>query len=97
MGDVNSHSVTLPGHPEGTALSGSEKAEALADSLKAQFRPVTASSFPAVIEMINVQLESYFKTPASETILTDPDEVQTAIRGFTVGKLRTHTVPRTGP
>ena len=44
---------------EGTALSDSEKAEALADSLDSQFQPVTAPSVPAVIEEVNVQLESY--------------------------------------
>ncbi len=94
---MNSHSVTLPGHPGGTALSDSEKAEDLADSLKAQFRPVTASSVPAVIEMFNVQQESYFQTPASEPMLTDPDEVQNAIRRLTVGKLRAQTESPTGP
>jgi hypothetical protein len=37
----------------GLALSDSEKAEALADSLEAQFQPVNDPSDPAVIEMVN--------------------------------------------
>ena len=52
--------------PGGIALSDSEKAEALADSLEAQFQPVTVPSVPAVIEMVDVALESYLQTPASE-------------------------------
>ena len=40
----------------GIALSDSEKSEALADSLQAQFQPVTVPSFPAVIEMVDVAL-----------------------------------------
>ena len=63
-----------------------EKAEALADSLEAQFRPVTIPSVPAVIEMVNVELESYLLTPASETTLTNPDEVLNAIRGLKVDR-----------
>ena len=72
--------------PGGLALSDAEKAEALADSLEAQFRPVTAHSVPAVIEMVNVELESSLQTPASEPTLTNPVEVQDAIRGLKVGK-----------
>jgi len=44
-------------------------------------------SFPAVIEMFDVALRSYFQTPASEPKLTNPDEVQKAIGGFKVGKV----------
>jgi hypothetical protein len=43
-------------------------AEAFADSLQAQFQPVTAHTVPAVIEMVNVTLESYYQTCASEQI-----------------------------
>jgi archaellum component FlaG (FlaF/FlaG flagellin family) len=39
--------------PGGLALSDSEKAEALADSLEAQFQPVNDPSDPAVIEMVS--------------------------------------------
>jgi hypothetical protein len=39
--------------PGGLALSDSEKAEALADSLEAQFQPVNDPWDPAVIEMVN--------------------------------------------
>jgi len=59
----------------GIALSNSEKAEALADSSGAQFQPVTVPSASAVIEIVDVALESYLQTPASEPKLTNPDEV----------------------
>jgi hypothetical protein len=60
------------GHPGGNA----KKAKVLAVCLEAQLQPVIASSVPAVIEMVDVTLSSYFVTPASETNLTKPDEVQ---------------------
>jgi hypothetical protein len=37
----------------GLAFSDSEKAEALADSLEAQFQPVNDASEPSIIEVIN--------------------------------------------
>ena len=51
-----------------------------------QFQPVTVPSVPAVIEMVDVALESYLQTPASEPKLTNPDEVREAIRGLKLGK-----------
>jgi len=63
----------------GIALSDSEKAEALADSLETQFQPVTDPSVPAVIEKVDVELRSYFKAPVSERKLTNPEEVQKEI------------------
>jgi hypothetical protein len=57
-GDESSHSVSPLVTPGGIALSDSEKAEALADSMEAQFQPVAVHSVPAVIEMVNVALES---------------------------------------
>jgi hypothetical protein len=72
--------------PGGTALSDSEKAEALADSLETEFQPVTDPSAPAVIEMVGVVLRSHFMSPASEPKLTNPDEVQDVIRGLKVSK-----------
>jgi hypothetical protein len=52
--------VTIPTPPQvtlgGITLSDSEKAEALADSLEAQFQPVADPSDPAVIEMLDVAL-----------------------------------------
>jgi len=41
---------------------------------------------PAVIEMVDVALRSYFQTPASEPKLTNLDEVHEANRGLKVGK-----------
>jgi len=75
-----------PGHPGGIAVSDSEKAEVLADTLEIQFQPVTDPSVPAVIEMADVTLRSYFQTPASDPKLTNPDEIHEAIRGLKVGK-----------
>jgi hypothetical protein len=68
------------------ALSDSEEAEALADSLEDQFQAVTVPSLPAVIEMDDVEVESYFQTPASKPNLTNPDEVLEAIKGLKVGR-----------
>jgi hypothetical protein len=47
---------------------------------------VTDPSVPAVIEMVDVALRSYFLTPASEPKLTSPDEIQEAIRYLKVSK-----------
>jgi hypothetical protein len=69
----------------GIDLSGSEQVEVLADSLETQFRLMTVPSV-SVVEMVDVALRSYFLTPASEPKLTDPDEVQEAIRGIKIGK-----------
>jgi hypothetical protein len=85
-GDANPNSITPLVIPGGLALSDEKKAEAIADSLEAQFRPVTVPSVPAVIEMVHTELESYLQTPASERLLTNPDEVQRAIKGLKLGK-----------
>jgi len=63
-----------------------ETLETLADSLQTQFRPVTDPSVPEIIEMVDVALRSYFLTPASEPNLTNPDEVQEAVRCLKVSK-----------
>jgi hypothetical protein len=72
--------------PGGLALSDSEKAEAIADSLEAQLQPVNDPSDPAVIEMVNKAMRAYEYAPASEPRLTSPSEVQQAVRGLRVGK-----------
>jgi hypothetical protein len=85
--DESSYSITPPlVTPGGTALSDSEKAEALADSLETQFQPVTDPSAPAVIEMVDVVLRSYFMSPARDPKLTNPDVVEDVIRGLKVSK-----------
>jgi hypothetical protein len=61
--------------PGGLALSDSEKAEALADSLEAQFQPMNDPSDPAVIEMVFEAMRSYEYAPASEPKLASPSEV----------------------
>jgi hypothetical protein len=68
------------------ALSDSEKAEALAESLEAQFQPVSDPSVPAVIEMVNEAMRAYSFAPASEPKLTNLTEVQDAIPGLKVDK-----------
>jgi hypothetical protein len=56
--DESSHSKSSSKHPGGIALSGYEKAEAFAEILVTQFQLVTFSSVPAVIEMVDMLLES---------------------------------------
>jgi hypothetical protein len=68
------------------SLSDSEKAEALADSLEAQFQPVNDPSDPAVIEMVDEAMRAYEYAPASEPKLTSSSEVLQAIMGLKVGK-----------
>jgi hypothetical protein len=86
-GDESFYSVAPPpSHPGGNAVSDSEKAEAVTDTLETQFQPVADTSVPAVIEMVDVALRSYFQTPASEPKLTKPDEIHEANRGLRVGK-----------
>jgi hypothetical protein len=61
--------VPVPFHPLVTtgkiALSDSEKAEAFADSLEAQFQPLTVPLSPAVVEMVNVAFMSNFLNPTN--------------------------------
>ena len=83
--------------PGGLVLSDSKKAEALADSLEAQFQPVNDPSIPAIIEVINDAMRAYSFAPSSEPKLPIPTEVQDAIRGFKVGKTPGPAVFRTGP
>jgi hypothetical protein len=70
----------------GIALSDSEKAKFLVDSLEAPFQPVNDLSDPAVIEMVDQALRAYSFAPASEPKLTNPAAVQDAIQGLKVGK-----------
>jgi hypothetical protein len=85
-GDESSYSVSPLVTQGRIALSDSGKAEALADNLEAQFQPVVDPSVPAVIEMVDGVLRSYYQTLASEPTLTNPDEVHEAIRGLKVGR-----------
>jgi hypothetical protein len=72
--------------PGGLALSDSEKAEALADSLEAQFQPVNDPSDAGFTERVDVEMRAYEYAPASEPTLTTPSEVIKAIKGLKVGK-----------
>ena len=78
--DEISHSIFPLVTPGRLDLSDSEKAEALADNPETQFQPVTFPLVPAVIEMVDVALSSYFISLASEPQLTSRDEVYAAIR-----------------
>jgi len=84
--DKSSYSISSPGHPGGICSLRPEKAKALADSLETQFQPVTDSSVPAVIEMVDVVLRSYLLAPASEPKLTTHVMVHEAIRGLKFSK-----------
>jgi archaellum component FlaG (FlaF/FlaG flagellin family) len=61
-GDKTAHSLSAPGHAERAC---SEKAEALTDSLEAQFQPVNDPSDPAVIEMVGEALRLYSYAPTT--------------------------------
>ena len=69
-GGESSYSISSPGHAGGNAVLDSEKAEALADNLETYFQQLSDPSVPAVIEIVDVALRSYFLTPDWETKLT---------------------------
>jgi hypothetical protein len=71
----SSYSVSPLVTPGGFALPDSEKAEARADKLEAQFLPVTDPSVRTVIELVEVELRSYLMTSASEPKLTNREDV----------------------
>jgi hypothetical protein len=81
VGDAISDSFT----PEEVALSDSEKAEVLADSLEAQFQSMDYPSDPAVIEMVNEAMRVEYAL-ARKPKLTSPSEVLQAIKGPKVSK-----------
>jgi hypothetical protein len=72
--------------PGGLALWGSDNAEALADSLEAQFYPANDPSGPAVIGMVNRAMRAYEYAPASEPNFSSPSEVFQANKGLKAGK-----------
>jgi hypothetical protein len=78
-GDENPHSITSPRHTRGLALSDSEIAEALADSLEAQFQPVNYPSVPAVIEVVNEAMRAHAFEPASEPKLNNLTVIHTKL------------------
>jgi len=75
-----------PGNPGGSRSHRLQESQALADSPETQFQPVTDPSVPAVMEMVDLALRSYFLTPASDSKLANPDEVHEAIRDIKVSK-----------
>jgi hypothetical protein len=71
--------------PGGLALSNCEKAEALADSLEAQFQPVDHPTDPE-IEMLDEAMGASEYAPASEPTLAKLSEALQVIRGLRVRK-----------
>ena len=94
--DESSYSISLLVTQRGFALSDSEKAETLSDNLGTQFQPVTETSAPAVIEMVDVALKSYFLIPASRPHVTIPDQVHAGMKVSKSARLLQRTVSRTG-
>jgi hypothetical protein len=80
----------------GTSLCDPENAEALADIHESQFQPANDPSDPTDIEKLPEALQAYSYAPASEPKLTNPMEVQDAIRGLKVNKAPDPTVYQTG-
>jgi hypothetical protein len=76
-GDASSHSFA----PLASALSDFEKAEAVADSVDAEFRPVDDLSDPAFTEMFR-EMRAYEYAPASEPTLIYSSEVLKANKGL---------------
>ena len=73
--------------PGGLAYLESEKAEALADNLESQLKPVPVSSMQmGNVERVREAMESFALAPASEPLLTNPTEVSKAIAELKVGK-----------
>jgi hypothetical protein len=85
-GDESSHSIGPLQGAGRLALSDSEKAEALVDSLEAQFQPVDDPSDPAFTEMVDVAMRANQCAPARKPTLTTPSDVLEAIKGLNVGK-----------
>jgi hypothetical protein len=72
--------------PEGLALSYSEKAEALADSLEGHFHPVDYPSDLAITVIFKDVMRAYQYEPACKPTFTSPSEVLQANSGPKVGK-----------
>jgi hypothetical protein len=84
--DERPHPISPLVTPRRDALSEYEKAEALADNLKARFQAVKDSSVSAIIETVDMATRSYFLSPARETKLTNPNDIHEAISGLKVSK-----------
>jgi hypothetical protein len=85
-GDESSYSSPPLVTQGGITFSDSEKAESLAEGLVAQCQLITVPLVLAFIKMFDLVMRSYSTTPASESKLTNPDEVHKAIWGLKVGR-----------
>jgi hypothetical protein len=72
--------------PGATGLCDPGKAEAMANRLTSEFQPINDPSDPAVIEKVTEALQAFCYAPASKSKLTNPLEVEDAIRGLKVDK-----------
>jgi hypothetical protein len=82
--------------PRGIDLSDAETVDALAYILETQFQPVTDFSVLTGVQIFDVALRSYFLNSASEPKITNPAEVNEAIKYTVSGMLQAQTVSRTG-
>jgi len=83
--DEGSYSVS-PLVTPGESLSQTLRKPKPLPTVWRQFQPVTDPSVPVFIEMVDVELGSYIMAPVSESKLTNPEEVQEAIRGLKISK-----------
>jgi hypothetical protein len=82
--------------PGGLALSDSEKAEVLPDSLEAQFQPVNDPSEPAVIEMVMRRCGCTSMTPQVNRNYSVPRRSNWPSEVSRLARLRARIVYRTG-
>ena len=75
-----------PWSPRGESLSQTLRKPKPLPTVWRLFQPVTDPSVPAVIEIVDMELGSYFMAPVSEPKLTNPEVVQETIRGLKVSK-----------
>jgi hypothetical protein len=78
-------SFTSNGHIKRTCSLGLRESRS-PSSLQTQLQLVKDPSEPAVIEVVNKALRAYASAPGSEPHLTNPADVQDAIRALKVGK-----------
>lgn len=72
------------------------KAEALVDSIEAQFQQVDGPLDPAVMEMVDEAMHTYKCASESEPKLTDRPEAHNSSRDSTVARLRIRTLLQIG-
>ena len=79
MGDQSSYSISTPGHPGGNRSLTLRKPKSSL-TVWTHFQPVTDPTIPTFIDMVDVALRSNSLINATKANLTNPNEVQEAIR-----------------